>query len=67
MTWQVTEKKNLESIREYDRKRGKTAKRIALSAARTAEYRKTHPDRGQCPPKSKQGYRDRQDNKDFGM
>ena len=37
--------KNLESIREYDRKRGKTAKRIALSTARTAEYRKTHPER----------------------
>ena len=44
--------KNLESIREYDRKRGKTAKRIALSAARTAEYRKTHPDRASAHRKA---------------
>ena len=37
--------KNIDSVREYDRRRGRTAERIALNTARTARYRKDHPDR----------------------
>ena len=36
---------NIDAIREYDRQRGRTAERIALNTARTARYRKDHPDR----------------------
>lgn len=37
--------KNIDAVREYDRRRGRTAERIALNTARTARYRKDHPDR----------------------
>lgn len=36
-------KKNLEKIREYDRRRGRTEKRIKLNTERTKEYRKKFP------------------------